>query len=31
MGLTLGDEPLTWKITLGALLTVSGIVLLTAK
>jgi bacterial/archaeal transporter family protein len=31
MGLFFGGEPLTWKVGLGALLTVSGIVLITAK
>jgi bacterial/archaeal transporter family protein len=31
MGLMFGGEPLTWKLGLGALLTVGGIVLLTAK
>lgn len=29
MGLWLGGEPLTWKIVLGAFLTVSGIMILT--
>jgi len=31
MGLLFGGEPLTWKLGLGALLTVGGIVLITAK
>ncbi len=29
MGILLGGEPLTWKIALGALLTIGGIVVLT--
>jgi transporter family protein len=29
MGITLGGDPLTWKIVLGGLMTVGGIVLLT--
>lgn len=31
MGLTLGGEPLTWRAVLGMLMTIGGIVLLTAK
>ena len=31
MGLIFGGEQLTWKLALGALMTVSGIVLITAK
>lgn len=31
MGLTFGGEPLTWRMALGGLLTIGGIVLLTAK
>src|SRR5262245_31971602 len=31
MGLVLGGEPLTWKLALGAALTVGGITLLTAR
>ena len=29
MGILLGGEPLTWKVVLGTLLTVSGIIILT--
>lgn len=29
MGILLGGEPLTWKIALGTLLTIGGIVVLT--
>ncbi|RCK71840.1 MAG: Permease of the drug/metabolite transporter (DMT) superfamily [Anaerolineae bacterium] len=29
MGILLGGEPLTWKVVLGGLLTVSGIIILT--
>lgn len=29
MGIIFGAEPLTWKVTLGALLTIAGIVVLT--
>jgi bacterial/archaeal transporter family protein len=29
MGIIFGAEPLTWKVALGSLLTISGIVVLT--
>jgi len=31
MGIIFGGEPLTWKISVGALLTISGVIILTIR